>query len=601
VLSKARIRRLFEVLFTWTAIAVPGVAASGRVAVDAVWRDDLALVRGLAFAPVAGPATVTSVAMQAASLLPLGPLPYRMALVSAAMLSMCAWAIVVLARRVLEAHVPSSLLNVPLACIAAMTATLGPALQGEATVAGGATTPLAVSLLVWLAVTATDTPRLQRWTWAGGALGLLLSESYVAVLAMCAAMLVATAVRGDWPRGRAAWIPGVTAVVSALVFMLPAALRPLAPHRALDFGHGVHPTELVPLDVAAQTTTALRAWNAEVGTISLVLAGLGLVAGVLRKRTRWYAAPLALLVLVDVAFPATTGAMLAPDMLAPLRALAITAVAVAASLGVHVVVHTLMDMGLPMARAAAVLVVIFNLTLVAVTAERAAFCVDRSGARGASAYADEALRRLPPNAMVLARSNAVMWRLLADCIVSGARPDVVLVAYPLVGRARVANQVLAAEPSASVLLRDMVMEGTPGEHGVSRVADRRPLFVELDPLWDARVAVHLAPSGLWLQLHPQPLGRSDRRMAIEGSAQPFARMMALVRATETADPATEAVVLTVARQQTVAAALARDVQATRDLLERLAAVAPSDLFVRAMRQRLDHAKGSEIDVAGLVR
>ena len=598
---KARIRTLTDFVATWTAILLPGFAALTRIPSESVWRDDLPAIRGLGLVALGGPATLTTVAMQAVSLIPLGPLHFRIAALSAVMLSVCAALIFTLGRRLLEAHVPGSSLNIPLAAVTALTATLGPGLQGEGTVGGGATIPLAASLFVLLAYLHADRPRAQRHTLTAIALGALVSESLVASAAVTAVIVVAMLVRRDWPRSRRGWVPlGVLLAVGAVALM-PALLRPASPHAALNYGRSLSMVGLVSIDTAAVRMAALEAWRHEVGTVSMVIAALGAVVGLLRARTRWLAAPLAVLIVADLLIPATTGAVLTMDLLTPLRVLAIASVAIAAGLGVQVVVTTLIDSGLPMARAAAVLLVLFNLTLVAVTAEQAAFSVDRTDQFGANAYVDEAMGRLDPNAMVLARSHALVWRLVAASTINGVRPDVVLVPFPLISRGTVASGVLAAEPGATLLLRDMVIDGRPGEHAMSRIADRRMVYVELDPGWDARIADHLEASGMWLALKPHPLGRSDRRMAAEDTVKVQDRVIKVARASEPSDRATEAVVRSMGRQQTVAAALARDRQTTHELVEMLAAASPEDPFVRAMRQRLDHARGTDIDVSGLVR
>ena len=86
----------------------------------------------------------------------------------------------------------------------------------------------------------------------------------------------------------------------------------------------------------------------------------------------------------------------------------------------------------------------------------------------------------------------------------------------------------------------------------SRVADRRPLYAELDPGWDARIAMHVEADGLWLSLEPQPLGRSDRRMAAEDAGKVIERVGKVAAASESPDRATESVLLSMVRQQTVA-------------------------------------------------
>ena len=152
-----------------------------------------------------------------------------------------------------------------------------------------------------------------------------------------------------------------------------------------------------------------------------------------------------------------------------------------------------------------------------------------------------------------------------------------------------------------MLLRDMALEGTVGEHAISRVSDRRRLYAELDPSWKSNIAMHLKADGLWLSMEPQPLGRSDRRIAATKAAAMLERIASTLSTSDTSDTATQSVLLAVARQQVVAAALAKDRQATHDLLQRMAAVAPNDLFVRALRQRAEYASGSSIDIVGLIR
>lgn len=597
----ARLRSVSEFVVPWMAAAIPGFAALNRVAVDSVWRDDLPTIRGLGLVALGGCTTLTTVAMQAASLVPLGPLPFRLAVLSAAALSLCSFLIFRLARRLLDTHVAGSALNTPIAAMGALAATLGPGLQGEGTVAGGSTIPLALGIAALLAFTHPTWPQERRHLLSAAAVGALVSENLVSAAVVTVALVVSMLVARDLPKTRRGLIPlGVVAGVAAIL-LLPALLRPSSPHATLNFGRSLSSFELADIDTLATPTTGLAAWRFEVGTVPLLAAALGLGIGLLRKRTRWLIAPIGLLVAGDALFPASFGAVLTTDLLTPVRAFAIAGVALGFALGVQAIVTTLRDTALPMAKAAAVLVLLFAFTLVAVASERAAFSVDRTEIRGATAYTDEALVKIEPNAMVLARSHPLVWRLLASRVVHGTRPDVIIVPFPLVGRGSVAASVLDAEPSANLLLRDVVLEGRPGEHAVSRVADRRNLYVELDPGWDIRVASHLEADGLWLALAPQPLGRSDRRLAAEQAGQVFDRVRKAAMLDGEVDPATGAVLMNITRQQTVAAAMANDRQATHDLLMKMASLSPEDLFVRAMQQRLDLAKGADIDVSGLVQ
>lgn len=597
---KAWLRRTFEHLCSLCAIVVPTFAALSRLAVDSAWHNDLAVVRGLGLVSVAGPAALSTVTMQAASLVPIGSLGFRLAVMSALGLGLCAAAIQLLARQLLHAHVPNSFLNVPLAAIAALTATLGPALQREGTMGGGSTFSLAVGLLALAAVRATTWARAQRIAVAATLLGALLAECPQAAAVAAGAILCSLIVSRDIPRKRE-WLPGLLCLLTATAILsLPVVVRPGAPHVWLNIGRSLTTRGLVAIDTAAVRTTALHAWHTEVGTISLGLAGLGVMVGLWRSRARPCVLSLAVLIAADVAFPATTGAVLSPDLLAPVRALAVAAVAISAALGVQAAATTLVDTGIPMARYGAALLLMFNLTLVAVASEQAAFTVDRSHHHGASVYVDEVLEKLESNAMVLVRSHAACWRLLSARVLGGARPDVVLVASPLIHRGAVAARLLAVEPSIALLLRDVAIDFTPGEHAISRLADMRWLYVELDPAWTTKVASHLVADGLWLRVSPQPQGASDRKLSIAAGQNPFDKMTSAIRSVEPVDRATATVLLASARQQAVAAAMVGDRKATQAILDRIAAFDANDLFVRYMEQRLDHAKGSAIDVRGLL-
>jgi hypothetical protein len=589
-----------EQLFALVAVLAPAFAAMSRVASSSSWCDDLPTVRGLGLVAIGSPASLSTVMMQLSSLVPLGSMSYRLAVGSALALGLCAYLLQRFARTVLEAHVPGSFLNAPLAAIAALTATLGPAMQREATLGSGSTVALAVALAALLAFAWRRQPVSTRFTLAALCLAALVCENVIAAGAAAAGIAVMAVLSRDVPARTGRVLAGVVFLGATAVLAMPALLRPSAPHVLLNLGRSLSTEGLVALDPLAQRTSALAAWRTEVGTISLALAALGCLVGLLRKRTRAVVVPCAVVIAADALFPATTGAVLSADPLTPLRLLAVAAVAVAAALGVQALATTLIDMRLPMARAGAVLLVMFNLTLVAVASEQSAFSIDRTRTHGASVFSDEALRKLEPESMLLVRSHALAWRLLGARILSGARPDLLVVPIPMLHRGKVAATLMSSEPAMGSLLRDVAIAGSPGELAVSQLADRRTLYVELDPSWSVKVAAHLAADGLWLRLNPQPQGWPDRRLGIEAGKRAFDNLAASVRVGDTRDRATTAVLLASARQQAVAAAMVGDKRATRLVLERLAGFDENDLFVRDMNQRLEHAKGNLIDVHGLL-
>jgi hypothetical protein len=240
--------------------------------------------------------------------------------------------------------------------------------------------------------------------------------------------------------------------------------------------------------------------------------------------------------------PARAAGVLSADPLTALRSLAVAALALLSAFGVYEVVGRILCAGFPMARATGVLVVVFHLTLVALTSEEAGFATDRSEQFAAEVWADEALGLLEPRSAILVRSPAVAWRLWAARITRGERPDVVVIPIPLLDRGRVAGSLIATDRALEPLLRDFALTGQPSEFSLSRVADVRVLHVEFDPAWSRRLVSHLRIDGLWLEYAPQPLGSSDRRQSSAAAAAPMRRVLAAIAGAAVPDAPTAAVV-----------------------------------------------------------
>jgi hypothetical protein len=128
-------------------------------------------------------------------------------------------------------------------------------------------------------------------------------------------------------------------------------------------------------------------------------------------------------------------------------------------------------------------------------------------------WADEALGRLPANSVLVLQNPALAYRLLASRTLHGTRPDVILVPTGLLSASSLTAGLLAAAPSASPLLRQLWVNGAADEYSLSRLADERPVLVELDASWDLRLLEHLRADGLWLRFSAAPSGASERRTA----------------------------------------------------------------------------------------
>ncbi len=530
-----------------------------RASASPVWRDDLPIVRALGLVPAGTEGRVSTVLIQLASLLPIGGRWLRASWVGAFALALCSYLIYTLARRVLERATSTPRLTPSLALAAALTATLAQSFQLEGTVAGGA--PLATALVLsglWVGFEAVRRKDARLAPALGAITGLTLSEAHAAALVLLFALFVLGAVHWCLPRGRS--VVGFLAGFVALeaFALLPILVRPWAANAGLDFGHGLEASSLAGVDASGVRVTALGAWLSDVGVISFGLAVGGLVIGMMRKATRTSVAPLFALVLADLAIPVSRVGVLTPDAFASLRLLAIVALAVCAALAVQTSAVALTRARVPFAEPASVLLVVFDFTLVFVGAEDSAFAADRRGEAAAEVWTDQALASVPPDGLLLLRSEAVAWRLLASRIVRGQRPDIVVVPMPLLERGNVRARLLTTEPALAPLIREVALSGRPSEYALSTLADARPLRVEFDPQFDRAQLQHLVPEPFFMRFAPEPLGRSDRTAAtLEGVDE----LRAVIAATErdgTQDAATRSVLLAEVRGQALVAAALND-------------------------------------------
>jgi hypothetical protein len=245
-------------------------------------------------------------------------------------------------------------------------------------------------------------------------------------------------------------------------------------------------------------------------------------------------------------------------------------------------VRKMLDYKLPMARSGAVLLVVFHVTLVALSSEEAGYVADRGTQYAAEEWTDGALGRLEPSSAILVSSPAVAFRLWAARLLRGERPDVVIVPSHLLHRGRVAMSLIAAEPELEPLLRSHALSGGPSEYALSKLADVRPLHVEFDRTWSKRLVSHLAVDGFWLEYAPQPLGQSDRKLSTTASLLPIRRVMTAIATPVLPDTATASVVAATLRDQSTVLAVLGEHDAAQAFLDEVGRIAPNDAGVTGM-------------------
>lgn len=551
---------------------LPFVAAVSRAASAGQWRDDVSAVRDIGLVGLGLGGGLTTAFTQMASLLPLGSLTYRAALVSCVALLVATRVLYGLSRgalRALDADGAEHATGAPgwlapvLAAVATSIAGLSPAWQREATVGGGAMVATALALgtlALAIRVGYAREPGLGRGrhvVFMGLAFGALVAESLtgalstgVAIVAMVAVHRVVQGKKGRLlaPR-RSLQLALAAASVAALLLMAPAMIRPLAPHVWLDLGHHASASALSGLDAAASRSTALSAWLSEIGLVCVAGAGFGVAAASLRRAGRWLVAPLCIFLVADVLFPARTAALIADDVLTPVRLLALGSLSLLSAVGVFAVVGALARMRLPTARPAAVLLVMFHVMLVALTSEESKRSADRSVQFAAEEWTDVAVGELRPASTILVRDPALAFRAWASRVTRGERPDVLVVPSTLLGRGRLTADLAARERAIEPVIRSYALTGAPGEFELSRLADVRPVLIEHQPGWPKRIVKHLTIDGMWLDYAPQPLGKSDRKELHEASLGPLSRLLVVLEEPGRWDPASSKVVADALRRQ----------------------------------------------------
>lgn len=465
----------------------------------------------------------------------------------------------------------SSAINPFLALLASLIATLSPPLLREASVGGGVTVALALALTVMLRWNQENAQDLRAWIGLGAGIAVVAAENAVIAPVLGLVLLVqGVLLHAKFSEKSLKYAVGGFVAV-ALLIAIPAVLRPLAPSSWISVGlaHGFG--GLQSLDVRSLQGRGLGVWISQIGIFAFVLSCLGLIFGLRRASMRWLVAPFLVPLLLDSLAPPSSG-LLGLDIFGPLRMFSLCAASVLAVLAVQEISLFFRSSKLPFARPSGILVVAFYATLTAVVAEDGVHQADRSRNIAAEVWTDLALEQLPPSALILTRSEALQWRLWAARLGSGMRPDVAVVPVPLLGQRKVAAALLREEPALATLLREISATGSPSEFGLSTVADVRPLFLELEPHEDRKLASHTTSESLWLRFAPQPYGLSDRRVGQTAATTAFYRVVAAARREEPHDEATLEVLAVHARSLAIASALVRDRESTQQALLQLAAL-----------------------------
>lgn len=576
----------------WAVLGISAAVVLPRVSAVPQWRADRAVVGALGFLPVSGEGPLSQVLTQLLALLPLGGRLLRSGLVSAVGLVIATRLVYGLGGGLLARNARSPVLGPMLAALAALTATSCPSWQIEGTIAGGATVAAALALGCFSLAQGAKVGDVRPYCGLGALVTLTWFENRAAGLAAVSATGMGLLLAGHPVSRRCLhWAIGGSLPV-LLIGALPLLLRSQG-------WVGVSPSELAADQ--AWEPVRVRAWHAwveELGFVPLLAAASGVAWGLSRGRTRAMMGALVIWVAADAAIPAGSTPW-APGPLVPLRLLATAALLVAVALAVQTVAIAIPRSGIPLARTARVLVVVLFSTLVFVTGESSRYDVARHEAEATEVYTEEALRGLPPRAVVLLSHGPILWRLWGTTVLRGDRPDLLVIPLAGLSRAALARELLAAEPQLAGALRDVAIAGRLSELSLSTLADARPLFVEVDPSWDRRLLDHLVPGTLWTEFSAHALGHSDRRQAEARRLNGVERVLTAAIRDRALDPGTLTILGVRSREQALLLGELGDregLQQVISLLKRLDASAP---LAAELEQRLAASRRGAVDVRAL--
>lgn len=478
--------------------------------VQAHWAEDLAVVRSLGLIQLGGEGVLSSALQGGLSVVPLGSLLLRMALLNPVLVGLGSWLIFRMARALFPASVSPHLGNL-LALGAAWSVGLSPAWQQAACTLGS---PVLAACLVLVGVCLLQEPRGRSPLALPVVTGLLFCEARGPALVLLAAALVVVVQRQQLPSlGRL--LGGALAMATVVaICLLPSLVEPLGGHNAWQMGLdlGLPEAEFAP-----------RRFVDDVNLYPLLTAGFASVWLFMTARGRRQVVPLAATGLAALAFDDPAH-----------RLVVVAACGILSARGVLGLLTWMARANLPFTRLGLRVVGLLHLSAILLVAEGGRLRVSHQVVSATQEWTSEAFERLPANSLVFTHSAQAAWRLWAARLTSGTRPDVVVVPSALLSHGTLAERLLQLEPKLHHVIRDVAAQGAVSEYALAELADARPLRVEYDPTWTPRIFEHMSGDGLWFRFAPHPLGRSDRAEGVtesidailrvhEAAAQPYGR------------------------------------------------------------------------------
>lgn len=137
-----------------------------------------------------------------------------------------------------------------------------------------------------------------------------------------------------------------------------------------------------------------------------------------------------------------------------------------------------------------------------------------AGFRATDAFDEERVRRLPPDAVVVAHDPQTVFRHWSVAASERGRPDVTIVPMPFLGYPGVIDALVARDPDVTELLRGYLLEGELRQPDLQSLAMRRPLLIEMDVRVPPELYETMVPSGLYYEVLDAGATDTDVEQAI---------------------------------------------------------------------------------------
>jgi len=509
------------------AFFLPFIAVISQARGDALFRTDAAVVAALGGSNGATGAFSSQLG-RLAQALPLGDQVFRVALWGALFCALGGLSTLHLSYALFARQGGRSRLDPWLSVGASLAVAFSLPWFEEATLAGGSVIAAGLALTLFAVLSIGGLPRSVPGAGLSGlALGALFSES-----PWCGAILFLTLVF-SWSEvqvlkdlGQLRGLPA-TQVIKARGGHLLKALTLLG-CAGLSWAILVLPelnrdalivTLPQAVEVAAPRPPTVAPWIQWISELGFLWCGAAIIAFVFSLSDRRPLYGLLLVVAADLIVPggslgSWTDSSIVDTNRRSLHLLSLAAVAPLGALGLRTLGETAHALRLFAARPLATMVAVVATASCLAGAEDSLRTLERTNTLGAQTWTDEALLQLPPGSLILTNSPSWGRRLLA-AQATGSRPDLLVVPLDTVSTSGSIAHWLEQEPALEHLLRDLTISDAPSERALTRLVDKRPLFVEPNKDWDPRILEHLIPGAPLVQVSSHALAHSDRLAALD--------------------------------------------------------------------------------------